>query len=106
LLVDTPNKTAFEYAGIKDDKASVRTYDTSGLLHRRIGAERVYAIDDWREPFDQFRVAVPEFVEGLGLLFKYGQDVVGGTAAVEHGCEWMVGEAFASPFSVLGQGSI
>ena len=40
------------------------------------------------------------------MLFEDDQDVVGGTAAVEHGREWMAGEAFPSPFSVLGQGGI
>lgn len=101
------NKTAFEYAGKEvDDKVLVRTYDTSGPMHCRMGADSVQAIDDWPKPFDQFWVAIPEFVEGLGLFFKYDQDVVGGFAAVEHGREWMFGEAFPSPFSVLCQGGI
>ena len=60
------------------------------------------AIDDRFEVLHQFGIAIPEFVELLGLLLEYGQDVIGGFALSDLGSEWIVLEVFPSLFGVVG----
>jgi len=63
-------------------------------------------IDNRPEPLDQLGVAIPEFIERLGLRLENSENVIRRLAFIDGGSQWVVAEILSCAFGVLGQGCL
>lgn len=58
-------------------------------------------IEHRQKPQDQTGIAVPDILKTLGLFSEYGNEGLGGVAAIDFGGEWAVGEIFLGLLGVV-----
>jgi len=80
-----------------------RAYQTSACADDDAGRDGIQPIDYGCEPLDQLGVAIPKFIECLGLFLEYSHDRIRRHASIDHVGEWVITEIFPSTFSVLRQ---
>ena len=62
--------------------------------------------DNRPEPLDQLGIAIPEFVECLGLRLEYSENVIRRLAFIDGGSQWVVAEILSSAFGILVQSCV
>ena len=60
--------------------------------------------DNRSKPLDQLGIAIPEFIERLGLLLKYAKNLIRRVASIDGGSQWVVAKILSGALGILGQG--
>jgi len=60
-------------------------------------------IDNRPEPLDQLGIAIPEFIERLGLRLEYGKNLIWRPASIDGSGQWVVAEILSSALGILVQ---
>ena len=58
------------------------------------------------EPLDQLGIAIPEFIESLGLRLEYRENRLRRPASIDGGSQRVVAEIMSSAFGILGRGCV